>query len=390
MNSPDSRPHILLVTRNLPPLTGGMERLLWNTALGISERASLSVIGPKGCSKHLPEGIVTREVSEKLIPFLLLSIFHAIPLCRRTKFDVVIGGSGLAAPTIVFLEIFYGCKSMIYVHGLDLVVDSWLYQRLFLPCIRRVKTVVANSRNTRDIAIERGIDKSRLKIVNPGVYLPTREELGDSTRFRSAHNLPFEHFLVFAGRLTKRKGLSVFLQHIFPLILERAPELGLVVIGQEPQHSLNKLGEEAAVRNAVLENNLEGKVTFVGKLSDANLLLGFAAATAHVFPLLEVAGDIEGFGMVAIEAAACGTPTVAFDAGGVADAVSPMNGHLVEAGDYETFAERVLQIAETGLPDSRSCQEHAANFEWDIYNEYFWQALSTLVQAEENTDDVES
>ena len=93
----ERKPRVLLVTRNLPPLTGGMERLIQQAALGMAEFADLTVIGPTGCAAALPEHVEVFEVPEKLAPFLLLSAAQGIGLARPGRFDCVIGGSGLCA-----------------------------------------------------------------------------------------------------------------------------------------------------------------------------------------------------------------------------------------------------------------------------------------------------
>jgi phosphatidylinositol alpha-1,6-mannosyltransferase len=88
-----------------------------------------------------------------------------------------------------------------------------------------------------------------------------------------------------------------------------------------------------------------------------------------------VEGDVEGFGMVAIEAAASGTPTVAFDLGGVADAISKENGHLVPPGDYDSFASRVAQVLQSNEPNADQCITHARRFTWKLYNERMRQLI---------------
>ena len=68
----------------------------------------------------------------------------------------------------------------------------------------------------------------------------------------------------------------------------------------------------------------------------------YAEADALVFPVLELPGDVEGFGMVALEAAAHGLPTFGFRSGGVPDAVQEgRTGELVSASDYGGLAERL-------------------------------------------------
>lgn len=378
MSTEAKRKKILLITRNLPPLVGGMERMMQQFSQGLSQYSELTVIGPKGCKQHLPANITVRETSTQLGFFLLLSTWFGLLACRKTRFDVVIGGSGLIGPTLRILSWLFRCRTLVYLHGLDLVVDSAVYQAIFVPSLRGIDSVAVNSKNTLDLAVAKGIHKDKMAVVNPGTSLPAPIDIASRLEFRRRHTIGFERYLVFTGRMTKRKGLSGFLQHILPLILQSAPDIGVVVVGEDPLNSLNQLGEQAEIQNQIALLGLHNTVVFVGKLSDRDLEIGYAEAAVQIFPLIEVPGDVEGFGMVAIEAAACGTPTVAFELGGVADAVSARNGHLVPPDDFKLFAELVVDVLRTGQPNAEQCLAHARKFTWETYNKSMRKLIDKL------------
>lgn len=369
MGCPSDKPRILLITRNFPPLTGGMERLMQQTALGISEYAELTIVGPHGCSAYCPDDARVFETSSRLAPFLLFSLWHGASACRKSRFTLLIGGSGLIAPTLLFLRTLFGGKNLIFLHGLDLVVDSLIYQAVFIRCIRRVDHIIANSRNTLKIAVAKEIPEQRITVVNPGTHLPDSATIEPRERFLNRKGIPFKKLMIFVGRITRRKGLSQFIQHSLPLILQEEPEAGLVVVGENPSQSLTKFGEAREVAELVFELNLTDRVTFLGKLNDRELEACYAAADVQIFPLIDIPGDVEGFGMVAIEAAACGTPTVAFSAGGVADAISTENGALIAPGEYDLLANAVIRTLQEGKPDAPQCTEYASQFNWNRYNE---------------------
>lgn len=378
-NSGDSA-KILLISRNLPPLVGGMERLMHNLAQGISEYADLTVIGPKGCMQHLPENTKVHETSEKLVPFLLISTLLAVRACRRNRFDIVIGGSGLIALTLLILSLLFKCKTAIYLHGLDIVVDSFWYQRIFVPCLRTVGLTIVNSSSTRQLAIDRGVNQRRITVVNPGTEIPEMPSAEALAEFRSRHRIPFVKIIVFVGRMTRRKGLSAFIEKCLPAILSREIAAGLVIVGKDPEQSLNQLGEEKDVISAVENSQYRDRIVFLGQLDDTELAACYAASDVQILPLKRIKGDIEGFGMVAIEAAAFGTPTVAFSLGGVADAIDSATGRLVPEGRYDEFAKAVLELLSGTVIDGESCRKHAANFSWDIVNAKFRKALTSELQ----------
>ena len=101
----------------------------------------------------------------------------------------------------------------------------------------------------------------------------------------------------------------------------------------------------------------------------------------HVFPVRDLPGDVEGFGMVAIEAAAHGLPTVAFDVGGVADAVvTHRNGHLVRAEDHAAFARAVCEMisAHDRAGTSARARAFAQGFSWQRFGRDVIEALSSI------------
>jgi phosphatidylinositol alpha-1,6-mannosyltransferase len=346
-----------------------MERMMLQLAEGMCQYSELTVIGPKGCKQYLPSNISVYETSPQLARFLLQSTWLALRACRKIRFDIVIGGSGLIGPTLRILASRFRCKTLVYLHGLDLVVDNRLYQLLFVPSLRKIDSVAVNSRHTRDLALANGIKEHRITVVNPGTSLPATIDTTSRLEFRRRHAVHFERYLVFTGRMTKRKGLSGFLQHILPLILEREPGIGLVVVGTAPQDSLNQLGEQAEIQQQICAQRLQTSVTFLGNLSDRDLEICYAEAALQILPLIEVPGDVEGFGMVAIEAAASGTPTVAFELGGVTDAISAGNGCLVAPGEFSVFADKVVNILRNGGPSAEHCAAHARQFTWQTYSE---------------------
>jgi phosphatidylinositol alpha-1,6-mannosyltransferase len=96
----------------------------------------------------------------------------------------------------------------------------------------------------------------------------------------------------------------------------------------------------------------------------------------------DIAGDPEGFGMVAVEAAAHGLPTIAFATGGVVDAVGEgQSGHLIRPGDYNAFADAVLEVLTKYVPLRRHCAGFARQFAWSEFGAQMCALLRELVAA---------
>src|SRR3546814_4290613 len=85
-----------------------------------------------------------------------------------------------------------GAKSIAYVHGLDVIVDHAIYKAVWLPSIRRMDRVIANSRFTARLCEEAGVSMDRIGIVNPGVTVPPPLHDND-TRARAFRERSEEH-----------------------------------------------------------------------------------------------------------------------------------------------------------------------------------------------------
>jgi phosphatidylinositol alpha-1,6-mannosyltransferase len=107
----------------------------------------------------------------------------------------------------------------------------------------------------------------------------------------------------------------------------------------------------------------------LGPVDDDTLSDAYFAADVMVFPVQEVAGDVEGFGMVAIEAAAHDLPTVAFAVGGVPDAIANgRSGSLIEARANGAFAESVVDRLQSPR-QPLACRKFAQDFSWQAFGE---------------------
>ena len=378
---PEARPRVLLITRNLPPLRGGMERLNLHMGRSLAEWSDLSVIGPAGCRCYLPDGIEAFEVPARPLWRFLLSARRALARVSSHNFDLVLAGSGLTAPMARKAAKQSNARSIAYVHGLDLVASHPVYRLFWLPHLRRLDLALANSSNTANLAVQRGVAGGRIRVIHPGVSLPVcSPEIGE--KFRERYQLGQRPVLLSVGRLTPRKGLSEFVRHSMVEIRAKHPEAVLVVIGDEAPDALTGSGQggAASLMKLATELGIGDALIMTGPCDDETLAQAYFAADVHVFPVREVAGDVEGFGMVAIEAAAHGLPTVAFAVGGVPDAVQPgQSGYLVKPGDYQEFTARVCEIlgSEGQAEWAQTAVQFAEGFIWDVFADRLRAALST-------------
>lgn len=373
---------ILHITRNLPPLVGGMERLNWHIADELSRYAQVQLIGPSGAAALRPSAVSVTEVPLRpLSSFLLASARQAVGVARRFRPHIVLAGSGLTAPAAWLAARVIRARAHVYLHGLDAAVQHPVYRALWHPAIRCMDGVIANSQPTAGLARNLGVAAEKIRIVHPGVTLPAAPQSAAALQdFRQRHQLGDRRFLLSVGRLTTRKGLREFVQHALPAIVREAPDTLLAIVGDAPADSLHASVQTRdsiqAVANAA---GIGQHLRFLGVITDPQeLACAYESASLHIFPVRQLPGDPEGFGMVAIEAAAHGLPTVAFATGGIVDAVAEgLSGHLVAPGDYVALAQAALRVLAAPSPDAwqASSRSFAAQFAWPMLGEKMRQAL---------------
>ncbi|NGY06961.1 glycosyltransferase family 4 protein [Solimonas terrae] len=365
------RKRVLIVARNLPPYWGGMERLNWHIAEELSREAEVRIVGPSGSAACAPAAVAVSEIPLKPLPwFLLKSMWRALQLAQKWQPDIVLAGSGLTAPLCWIAARVCGASSVVYVHGLDVAVSHPIYRAIWFPTLRRMDRVVANSRATAALAAELGIRAARISIIHPGSDISSRSpDVAAAGIFRSRSDIRDRPLLLSVGRLTRRKGLREFVSDVLPKIVARRPEVLLVIVGDAPTHSLHaEVQTRQSIQDAADAAGVGANILFLGVITDQQRLDEvYRSADLHVFPVREIPGDPEGFGMVALEAAARGVPTVAYSTGGIPDAVADgVSGVLVQPGDHERFAAEVVRLMADPAADEfrRTTYQFARQFGW--------------------------
>lgn len=362
---------ILVVTRNLPPLIGGMERLNWHIADELSLKNEVLILSHTEAKKRSPkECFFYGAPLNPLAIFLIFAFIKTFFICLKHKPDAIFAGSGLTAPIVVFWAKIFRKKSIVYIHGLDIATNHPIYNRIWIPMIRSADKVVANSTPTQDICVHKGVSYNKLTIIHPGVTFPPIEK--DQTLInyiKNKYDLNNKKILISVGRLTARKGMREFVDCSLPTIIQSCPDTMLVIIGDTPIHSLNKnLQSKDSIILMAEKHEIQKNILFIGNIADDSLLSAwYYLADIHVFPVKHIPEDPEGFGMVAIEAATYGTPSIAFSTGGITDAIqNNESGILIEAENYKDFSKAVInELTESPSIMATKCQEFSKEFSWE-------------------------
>jgi D-inositol-3-phosphate glycosyltransferase len=218
------------------------------------------------------------------------------------------------------------------------------------------RIVAANSVERAHLVWYYGAAAERIAVIPCGVDTELFQPMGAATA-KDLLGLPPGPMLLYVGRLQPIKGLETLLEAMCHL----DPGARLLIVGGDQDEPENGHGEY--LRGRVVALGLQERVRFLGAQPQERLRLFYAAADATVMP-----SYYESFGMVALEAMACGSPVVASRVGGLTTTVRDgVTGYLVTEGDAAALAERLAAVlADPRLRDrlGREATRWAAEHRW--------------------------
>jgi D-inositol-3-phosphate glycosyltransferase len=228
-----------------------------------------------------------------------------------------------------------------------------------------VDRIVASSDHERDALAERyGARRERVVVIPCGVDLQLFQP-GNRDQARAALGVSGD-VVLFVGRMDPIKGLDVLLRAV--ALLHERPNLTLLVVGGAGTEEELRLNRELVARL-----HLEERVQFRGAVPQEELPRYYNAANVCVIP-----SHYESFGLVAVEALACGTPVVGSLVGGLPTVIHDgVNGLLVPWRQPEAFAERIEQL----LVDPGLWASFASRARQSVLG-YDWAAVAKRILAE--------
>jgi phosphatidylinositol alpha-1,6-mannosyltransferase len=375
----------LLLTEIFPPKTGGSGRWFREIYRRLPRREYVIAAGEDPRQDAFDSGHDLRVVRLplRLPEWGLLSraglcgywsaLRRLLPLLRAADVRMIQCGrclpEGLMARALKALTgVPYAC----YVHGEDVAGAGtsrelrWLVRRV----LRGADYLIANSRSTERLLLDGWkMPSDRVRLLHPGVdterFVPAAPDVG----VRTALAWGTRSVILTVGRLQKRKGHDRMILAL-PAIRRTVPDVLYVIAGD---------GEEMPyLEGLVAREKLAEQVQFLGEIDDAKLVRCYQQCDLFVLPNRQVGVDIEGFGMVLLEAQACGRPVVAGASGGTAETMHvPETGRLVCCDDPAPLAALVADLLADRVLLARM---GAAARAW-VVERFDWSALARQAEA---------
>jgi len=326
---------VLLITTTFLPAYGGVERFLAHL-FGERQDIHCDVLTEPGSSVVAGWKLIrTPLLTGRIRPRWLGTYKSFKHYTEKHDYDVIVLGhyAPYLAAALRCRKLF-GTKVVVITHGMDILsyeTAGGLRRRMLVKNLPKADLVVANSKFTNEHLKRLGVPESRRVILTPGAEIPT----STLTKLdaRKTLNLPPDAFvLLTVGRLVKRKGHLLAID-AFASLAQKYGIAHYVVVGRGT--------EEGNLRARIAKHKLEQRIHLLNNVEDTDVV--YTAADLFVFPSFEgKAGDVEGFGLVSVEAQAHGLPVIASNTGGIPETIEPgLTGELVEAGEADEIAKAI-------------------------------------------------
>lgn len=351
---------------------GGMQRVSMQLVEELESREDIEV---KTIIQHAP----WKGIELKTVFFLLKLIFKLPKVVKEFQPDVILFSSMVTASLAKFTRKKVSVPMVTINHGQDVKMPVGIYQNFIPKVFDALDGVISVSEATRQECIKRGMAPEKGAALPNGFDMSDFQQVPDKISARKEIEAEFNidlsdtFLLLTVGRQVKRKGHEWFIKEVLPEIKSKVLYL---IVGDGPEHErLKELTHSSPEKERIL---------LVGKQSDEVLKSSYAASDVFIMPNVPISGDMEGFGIVLLEANLAGTPAVAADLEGIKDVIeNGMNGYKIEVKNYKKFAEKVDTVLENELKQlgASSRSYVLENFTW---NKVAQQYISYLQQVINN------
>lgn len=364
---------ILFISRAYPPIWGGIEMQNYGIANALSKIAETKIIANKYGKKILPV----------FLPWAVLKSLFLL-----FKYDVMLFGDGVLSPVGVFLKFFYPKKKFIsIIHGLDITFAykksllGKIYRFINIPALKKFDKLIMVGNETINQAIKIGISKEKCVFIPNGLNMD--EICADYNRADLEKllgmNIEGRKIMFRGGRIVKHKGVEWFIRNVMPKLPEN-----YILTAAGGAVAVKTAGDENNYPNcvrAVNELNLKNRVKFLINLPREKIKILFNVCDIFIQPNIKVPGSMEGFGITAIEGAACGRVVLASNIEGLKDAIKDgENGILIESGNSEMWANKIKEV----LEDDNFRKEFGQKAQNFVKGNFTWEKISQKYLEEIN------
>lgn len=336
-------------------------------------------IRPNYTGKWQPQNRWLNFIFNFVPPLLWLSFWTFIHTVKiRPKINHA-GGFQFAGFAALLMKYLFKTPFIVYAHGEEILAnkDAALLGKHLRLVYNNADRIIANSEYTKKLLLNIGVLHQKISIVNPGISRRFFNAPKSINNIKNQYSLSNRKILLSVGRLTKRKGHDKVLSAL-PVLTRIFPDLLYVIAGDGPEkEALIYLTKKAKLANHVL---------FTGEVEDQIINALYWSCDVFIIANRDLPKDVEGFGMVFLEAGAAQKPVIGGGSGGAVEAIQDqVTGFLINPEHPHEIVECIQDLL--NQPDlaanmGNKGRQWAESFLWtkQIRN------ISSVVNLCENTE----
>lgn len=366
---------VLFVSHKYPPSIGGMEKQCYELVKGIEQK----------CKTHQ---LIYNNKENRISFFLSLGRKIREMCSNNPQISIIYFNDALIASFCSFLKLPKHVSYAVTLHGLDVVFPSMIYHKYIFKRLNRFHRIIAVSNATAQKAISLGIEPEKLMIIPNGVDAPDLYDISTEKfhNWLSAKQIDLTNkkVLMMMGRPVYRKGFSWFIEQVFPLLQDR---FYVIIVGPFHQKAVfierviyllskqlrNKImllsgyfSDERRLRKII---NKTTNIKHLGRLPYNEIEMLLNKVDAFLMPNIPVDGDMEGFGLVCLEASIHGSLVFAANIDGIPDAIiNKKNGFLLPSEKPQIWADKLIELAQ----HANSFEQYKSKFSQFTKANYGW------------------
>ena len=371
----------LLITSDFPPVPGGESVWFYNIFRHLPS-SKFVVLAPQlpGAKNfdlkqqfivHRAKGVSYGSIlgkATKSINFLI----DLFKIHQQDDIELLHCGQAISlGPIGLLFKRLYGIPYFIYFfgHEHECYLNVPFVQKLFRISLEQSDKIIAISEFARRELLNIGLKDEKIVVVTPGVDIDKFNPRLDASEIIKKYNLNGKKVILSVSRLVEEKGEDMVIKSL-PLVLEKENKIVYLIVGTGHY--------EATLKHLVQKNDLQNNVIFAGYVPDKYLSLYYSACDVFIRNSKPLQGRAEGFGIVFLEANACGKPVIGGKAGGVPDAVvDGETGILVDPFNTEEIASAIIRI----LNDKEYANKLGRNGRKRVEAEYTWERKAQQLEA---------
>ncbi len=375
----------LLLSEIFPPVKGGSGRWFWEVYTRLSPQDVVVAAGqaPQAAELDQHSPLKTYRLPLSSVSWGLKSVtglkyywsmyWQLRKLIKQHKLEAIHCGRCLPEGFLAWLlSKTLGIPYLCFIHGEDIETAStsrelsWIVHK----ALAGANVLIANSQNTADLlAGHWQVPKDKIRVIHPGVDSKQFTPAAPNSEQRAALGWQDKKVILTVGRLQERKGHDMMIKAL-PALAEQLPDVHYAIIGHGDRRPyLEQLTQQLG---------LADRVQFLDEIDDVTMIHCYQQCDLFILPNRTVGKDIEGFGMVLVEAQSCAKPVVAGDSGGTSETmIIGTTGLIVDCTQPEKIAAALLPLLQD---DQRSTQMGLAGREF-VVEHLDWQALSEQAGA---------